>query len=200
MLDGMRAGGLSNKRSVCHLLPLPRLKALFGFVQQSDLPPSRGPDGHYRSSAIQVEPMDDAFIGGWAMAAPGHSSSLPAQPEGNGNVGAQLGIPAPPPPAPSAHLLQTGYPFVPQTPLPPPPPPGVIHGVTPSFNQSTLSRLGPVERSEALNLKKRTMHPYLQYMCGPLLRYDTVDEHGVWYGAALIISELVALKKTCPSM
>ena len=33
------------------------------------------------------------------------------------------------------------------------------------------------------------MNPYLQYMCGPLLRYDTVDESGVWHGAALIVSE-----------
>jgi hypothetical protein len=33
------------------------------------------------------------------------------------------------------------------------------------------------------------MQPYLQFMCGPLLRYDTVDEHGVWHGAALIVSE-----------
>jgi len=27
-------------------------------------------------------------------------------------------------------------------------------------------------------------------MCGPLLRYDTVDEQGVWRGAALLVSEL----------
>jgi hypothetical protein len=33
------------------------------------------------------------------------------------------------------------------------------------------------------------MQPYLQFMCGPLLRYDTVDEHGVWHGAALVVSE-----------
>jgi hypothetical protein len=35
----------------------------------------------------------------------------------------------------------------------------------------------------------RKMNPYLQFMCGPLLRYDTVDEQGVWHGAALIVSE-----------
>lgn len=33
------------------------------------------------------------------------------------------------------------------------------------------------------------MHPNLQFMCGPLLRYDTVDERGVWRGAAMIVSE-----------
>lgn len=32
------------------------------------------------------------------------------------------------------------------------------------------------------------MNPYLQFMCGPLLRYDTVDERGVWHGAALIVT------------
>jgi hypothetical protein len=120
------------------------------------------------------------------MATPGQPSSLPASPEGNGNVGTPLGVPGPPSPALSAHLLQTGYPFVFQ---PPPSHPGVIHGVRPSFDESTLSQLGPVERSQALNLRKRVMHPYLQYMCGPLLRYDTIDEYGIWHGAALIVSE-----------
>ncbi|ETW85467.1 hypothetical protein HETIRDRAFT_32709 [Heterobasidion irregulare TC 32-1] len=32
------------------------------------------------------------------------------------------------------------------------------------------------------------MNPHLQFMCGPLLRYDTVDERGVWLGAALIVT------------
>jgi hypothetical protein len=32
------------------------------------------------------------------------------------------------------------------------------------------------------------MNPHLQFMAGPLLRYDTVDEYGVWNGAALIVS------------
>lgn len=42
------------------------------------------------------------------------------------------------------------------------------------------------------------MEPHLQFICGPLLRYDTVDELGKWHGAALIVSEcccfLVALR------
>ena len=167
-------------------LPLPRLTAFVRTLQEDAFPPSRGPDGHYRSSVVQVEPMDSAFIGGWAVATPGQPSSLPASPEGNGNVGTPLGVPGPPSPALSAHLLQTGYPFVFQ---PPPSHPGIIHGVRPSFDESTLSQLGPVERSQALNLRKRAMHPYLQYMCGPLLRYDTIDEYGIWHGAALIVSE-----------
>ncbi|KAG8739041.1 hypothetical protein FRC10_006236 [Ceratobasidium sp. 414] len=43
-----------------------------------------------------------------------------------------------------------------------------------------------VERSEQLNTAPR-MRPHLQFMCGPLLRYDTV-ERGVWYGAAMIVT------------
>ncbi|KAG8704747.1 hypothetical protein FRC08_002055 [Ceratobasidium sp. 394] len=31
------------------------------------------------------------------------------------------------------------------------------------------------------------MRPHLQFMCGPLLRYDTVEK-GVWYGAAMIVT------------
>jgi hypothetical protein len=61
-----------------------------------------------------------------------------------------------------------------------------VHGVPPSFDGS-LSQLKPVERSERLNLKRKLMDPYLQFMCGPLLRYDTIDEDGVWRGAALVV-------------
>ncbi|EGO20988.1 hypothetical protein SERLADRAFT_351219 [Serpula lacrymans var. lacrymans S7.9] len=32
------------------------------------------------------------------------------------------------------------------------------------------------------------MDPHLQLMVGPLLRYDTVDESGIWHGAALIVT------------
>lgn len=33
--------------------------------------------------------------------------------------------------------------------------------------------------------------PYLQFMVGPLLRYDTVDENAVWNGAAMIVSAYI---------
>jgi hypothetical protein len=137
--------------------------------------------------------MEEAFIGGWATGTTaGQTSSDPAQLDGNGNVGTQLGAPAPSSSrlSPSPRLLQTGYPFVhPRLPSSASSSPGHIHGVRPSFDQHPLATLTPVERSEALNLRKRIMNPYLQFMCGPLLRYDTIDEHGVWYGAAMIVSE-----------
>jgi hypothetical protein len=51
--------------------------------------------------------------------------------------------------------------------------------------------MSAAERSNSLNLgkRRRRMEPYLQFMCGPLLRYDTVVEHDVWRGAAMIVSE-----------
>lgn len=38
------------------------------------------------------------------------------------------------------------------------------------------------------------MNPYLQLMVGPLLRYDTVDENGIWHGACLIVCTLRQLQ------
>lgn len=46
--------------------------------------------------------------------------------------------------------------------------------------------MSAVERSNQLRMAR--MQPHLQMMCGPLLRYDTVTEEGVWRGAALIVS------------
>ena len=119
------------------------------------------------------------------MDSPGQPSTLSAQPDVNGNVDTQLGVRTPSP-TPSARFARTGYPFIRQT---PPSHSGAIQGVRSSFSQNPLSQLSPVERSHALNIRKRTMNPYLQFMCGPLLRYDTVDKYGVWHGAALIVSE-----------
>jgi hypothetical protein len=153
-----------------------------GFVQQDAPAPSRGPDGQYRPVA-QVEPMEDTFIGGWSMPVPRQPTPHPTPPpESNGDGNVQLGVPAPSPFL-SPHLLQTGYPFV-----RPPSVPPALQDLHPSLHDP-LAKLSPVERSQNLHLRKTTMSPNLQFMCGPLLRYDAVDEHGVWHGAALIISK-----------
>ncbi|KIO06427.1 hypothetical protein M404DRAFT_482250 [Pisolithus tinctorius Marx 270] len=47
-----------------------------------------------------------------------------------------------------------------------------------------LAQLPPAERARAQRIPQ--MDPVLQFMVGPLLRYDTVDMNGVWHGAALI--------------
>ncbi|THH33013.1 hypothetical protein EUX98_g1210 [Antrodiella citrinella] len=54
-----------------------------------------------------------------------------------------------------------------------------------TYTPQQLSQMSPVERSH--NLRVVRMSPYLQFMAGPLLRYDTVED-GVWKGAALIVT------------
>ena len=173
----MRVEGLSSNGSVPSLRQITlRTSGSSGHLQEDTLPPSRGPDGQFRPFQ-QVLPMEEAFIGGWNASAP--SSAPPTPPPKDGSY---MGPPSSALPHVSSHLLQTGYPFVnvPSTRIPSSP---LRH----SSNNSQLSYLSAVERSQTL--KKRRMNPYLQFMCGPLLRYDTMDEHGVWYGAALIVSE-----------
>ena len=58
---------------------------------------------------------------------------------------------------------------------------------TANSTYSMFANMSAVERSKHLRVAR--MSPYLQFMAGPLLRYDTVDEFGVWRGAAMIVSE-----------
>lgn len=104
------------------------------------------------------------------MPMPRHPSPPPTRPDSNGHAKVNSNI-SPSPEFPGS----TGYPFVrrPSSPI----------------NEIPLSQLSAPERSKALNFRKTVMQPYLQFMCGPLLRYDTIDEHGMWHGAALIVSE-----------
>ncbi|KAI6036071.1 hypothetical protein BKA83DRAFT_104189 [Pisolithus microcarpus] len=48
-----------------------------------------------------------------------------------------------------------------------------------------LAEMPPAERAMAQRIPQ--MSPLLQFMVGPLLRYDTIDMNGVWHGAALIL-------------
>jgi hypothetical protein len=152
----------------------------FGLVQEAASTPFRGPDGHFRP-ASQIESTDDVFIGGWVMPGPAqrHPSPYPTYPDGTGSGDAGVNI-TPPPRFPSPQFRQTGYPFVRQ-------PGPFMDGTTPG------SQLSAAERSQAFKRRKRFMDPYLQFTCGPLLRYDNVDSHGVWHGAALIVSAYFSL-------
>ncbi|TFK42983.1 hypothetical protein BDQ12DRAFT_677131 [Crucibulum laeve] len=49
-----------------------------------------------------------------------------------------------------------------------------------------LAGMSAVERSQTLRVAR--MEPHLQFMCGPLLKYDTVDEQGIWHGAVLVVT------------
>ena len=55
-----------------------------------------------------------------------------------------------------------------------------------SSHIQSISSMTALERSR--NLRVAKMKPPLQFMVGPLLRYDTI-ENGIWKGAALIVSE-----------
>ena len=151
-------------------------------AQEDDYPPFRGPDGRFRP-VEQVLPLEEGIIGGWNVlpTSPSPSHSPPGFDLDLG--GPSMGAP-PLPFSPSPHLLQSGYPFLhPSSQFSSP----VVPSPHPSFDGGQPSHPSAVERSQ--NFKARKMNPYLQFMCGPLLRYDTMDEHGIWHGAALIVSE-----------
>lgn len=178
--------------------------------QEVELLPSRGPNGrlhvaqpnanggasggsqsgvHPPSQALNA-PLQNGYPAAVVRQPP---PSLPENGSGSAGGSSKAGVRAPSPspsPAPSASLQNgNGHPVVRESPLSRPDVVADVQGIRPSFDQNPLSRLGPVERSRTLKLRKMMMDPSLQFVCGPLLRYDTVDEHGVWHGAALIVSE-----------
>jgi hypothetical protein len=183
MQDGTLAGRPHTKMLVSlrvnHFVPTNLAGRLthgsFGLVQEAASTPFRGPDGHFRP-ASHVESTDDMFIGGWVMPAPRHPSPFP---DGTGSGDASVNV-TPPPQFPSPQFRQTGYPFVRQS--------------DPFVDDTSGSQhLSAAERSQAFKRRKRFMDPYLQFTCGPLLRYDNVDSHAVWHGAALIVSACFSL-------
>ncbi|GLB35393.1 hypothetical protein LshimejAT787_0209580 [Lyophyllum shimeji] len=129
--------------------------------------------------AEDISPMHENFIGGFHVGQP--QRSRPPSP-------------LPPPPPPKDHI-QPGY--HPQQPSYHAPQPNYIsqsagyqytipHPTQPTITSNQLTHLSAVERSQTLRVAR--MHPHLQFMVGPLLRYDTVDEYGIWHGAAMIVT------------
>ncbi|KAG6919956.1 hypothetical protein DXG01_013305 [Tephrocybe rancida] len=167
--------------------------------KEDELLSVRRPDGRY-SMAENISPMHEQFIGGFqvsprppAIPPPPHYPQPPPSP-----------LPPAPPPKDQVYThpgYQPGYHQI-QTQLPP------YHAPQPSFpgpstayqhdqehryppTQSTitpaqLTQLSAVQRSQTLRIAR--MSPHLQFMVGPLLRYDTVDEFGIWHGAAMIVT------------
>ncbi|KAI5124487.1 hypothetical protein M0805_003014 [Coniferiporia weirii] len=153
--------------------------------------PQRGPDGRYEP-VEQVYPVNDSAIGGFNK-----YPSVTPQP---------YRLQAPELPVPQLPPRPDDY-----GPPTPPPKEGLPYYASPNgsylpgpdftgraFRRASASGSGihgrpsfptgmsAVERSQYLRAVR--MNPYLQLMVGPLLRYDTVDEEGVWYGACMIVS------------
>ncbi|KAF8652731.1 hypothetical protein AX16_004230 [Volvariella volvacea WC 439] len=112
----------------------------------------------YWQSSGQVQPVPQPYYGGFPM---------PGPPPGAGY----------PPP---------GYPHSSYPGAPPAPYPYDPAAMAPPVPQPDWTQFSAAERSQKLRIAR--MEPPLQFMCGPLLRYDTVDHSGIWRGAALIVT------------
>ncbi|KAG8921391.1 hypothetical protein FRC02_000272, partial [Tulasnella sp. 418] len=137
--------------------------------------PERGPDGRW-IPVESVKPLNEPFIGGFQpdrFVPVHHGEGVVKMPEGAGQ---------------SMGYVEPGY-----------RPPGdvdpyLIPGATAleGRDQGAVTHPGPPwtafkNRSESF-FEIGVMRPHLQFMCGPLLRYDTVDEHHIWRGACLIVT------------
>ncbi|EJF62578.1 hypothetical protein DICSQDRAFT_84388 [Dichomitus squalens LYAD-421 SS1] len=133
--------------------------------------PHRGPDGRFQP-VEEVGPMAEPFVGGF-LPPPSPVPSLgrgppPPLPPKDGNWD-QLNVRLPSKASLSDTMSRTE---------------STLSGANSTY--STFANMSAVERSKHLRVAR--MNPHLQYMVGPLLRYDTVDEQGVWRGAAMIVT------------
>ena len=149
--------------TACPRLPPPLRTLIDGSrIQDEGRWSVRGPDGRF-TPMEEVGPMAEPFIGGFLPP----PSPVPS-----------IGPPPPPLPPKDASWTRDGR-----------------VASSASWSQrsradstySTFANMSAVERSKHLRVAR--MSPFLQFMAGPLLRYDTVDAAGVWRGAAMIVSE-----------
>ncbi|KAK7689123.1 hypothetical protein QCA50_007814 [Cerrena zonata] len=138
-----------------------------------------GPDGLYTPVEPTVQPMQQTFVGGFAYPGAHSSSSTPPPPpppkddytyrlQGpNGYKGSTLSQ------TESISSYATGN-------------SNATSGSSMTYITQHMAKLSAVERSR--NFTVARMNPHLQLMAGPLLRYDTVDQDGVWHGAALVVT------------
>jgi hypothetical protein len=123
----------------------------------------RGPDGRF-VPVQEVGPLPDgSFVGGFPM--PGIPPSLPPRARPSHFQQSPSGTK-------TSHVRSESSTSIVRT------------------ESAYLAQLPPAERSR-MQRAPRT-DPYLQFMVGPLLRYDTVDENGLWHGAVMIVSAYVA--------
>lgn len=128
----------------------------------------RGPDGRF-VPVEEVAPLPDgSFVG----ALPSHMPGIPPPLPPRSPYSSPPQFPQPPSDTKTSHDSRPGTTSIVRT------------------DSTYLAQLSPTERSRIQRVPR--MSPYLQFMVGPLLRYDTVDENGLWHGAVLIVSAYVA--------
>lgn len=128
----------------------------------------RGPDGRF-VPVEEVAPLPDgSFVGAPPSSVPGIPPRLPPRP---------LSDASPPLFQQSPSDTKTGHGSRPETSVA-------------KTDSTYLVQLPAAERSRVQRAPR--MDPHLQFMVGPLLRYDTVDENGLWHGAVLVVSAYVA--------
>ncbi|KAI0293387.1 hypothetical protein BC826DRAFT_969150 [Russula brevipes] len=106
-----------------------------------------------RKAAQQVvQPMGDAFIGGWAHTCIGTNPSTPSAARHQWERRCSIG---------HSFVLQTGYPFLHE---PPRPASTIRPGVRPSFDENLLPQLNPVERSRITNLAGASTYTFWRFL------------------------------------
>lgn len=152
--------------------------------------PQRGPDGRYTPVEPNLQPMQESFVGGFAYpgAHSGPSSPPPPIPPkddyirrlqaSNGHHGSALSQTS------SISSYATGD-------------SAATSGSSLTYVTQQMAKLSAVERSSQYRVAR--MNPHLQFMAGPLLRYDTVDEEGIWHGAALVVSKCIQSSSASPN-
>lgn len=135
-------------------------------------PYERNPDGSYRP-VVTVNPINGPAI---RQHPPGHpgapSAPFPSVNHGQHGQHGHLHPHAHSPPSQGGYHAPANHPA-----------PWMPDGRQHRERAKTLSA---VERSNSY-IPMAKMEPHLQVLCGPLLRYDTI-ENGVWYGAVMIVT------------
>lgn len=82
-------------------------------------------------------------------------------------------------------------------PLPPDP-----SSFAPTGSKTHFSQRPPPSSHSVASTTKRSLRPHLQFMCGPMLRYDTVDLNGfVWLGFCCVVTaDTGSIYEPCPML
>lgn len=150
--------------------------------------------GSHYGPVEQVGPIEESFIGGFyghrPPTSPSSSIPPPIPPKDGMPYSPRTEYPPPTDGMPVPSIQQdTALPGHLRPPVPHQQPmnqPAFPSHAQPSIPTEQLTHLTAVERSKILKVAR--MEPHLQFMCGPLLKFDTIDSQHTWLGAALIVT------------